>query len=222
MWQEKDKSLFREFEFKDFNEAFAFMQAVAEIAASLNHHPKWTNEYNKIQIWLSTHSAGKVTEKDHELAGRIDRIYEKMVTSVNEPKLKQAKLYTDGGARGNPGPAAGAFIICKMDNSVVKKDAYYVGVSTNNQAEYQAVTAGMEAAGKLGVRKLNVFMDSELIVRQLNGQYKVKHPELIGHYQQVKSLADGFQSVTFTHVPRALNKQADAEVNRVLDEHSRK
>lgn len=219
MWQEKNKSLYREFKFKDFNQAFSFMQAVAEVAASLNHHPKWTNDYNKVEIWLTTHSAGEVTDKDRELAVRIDRIYEKMVTSVSEPKLKQAKLYTDGGARGNPGPAAGAFVICKMDDSVVKKHAFYVGVSTNNQAEYQALTAGLEEAGKLGARKLNVFMDSELLVRQLNGQYKVKHPEIVPHYQKVKILADGFDSITFTHVPRALNKQADVEVNRILDEH---
>lgn len=218
MWQEKNKSLYREFKFKDFNQAFSFMESVAEVATSLDHHPKWTNQYNKVQIWLSTHSSGKVTDKDHELANRIDRIYDSMITAPKTPKIVQAKLYSDGGARGNPGPAAGAFVICNMADNVVKKEAFYVGNTTNNQAEYQALIVGLEEAGKLGVRKLNVFMDSELIVKQINGQYKVKHPDLLPHYQKVKILTDGFESVSFTHVPRALNKEADKEVNRILDE----
>jgi|SRR3990167_161952 len=222
MWQEKNKSLYRQFEFKDFNEAFAFIQSIAEIAATLDHHPKWTNDYNKVEIWLSTHSADKVTEKDRELASRINRVYEKMTSEEKEPKLAQAKLYVDGGARGNPGPAAGAFIICNLADSVVKKDALYFGIATNNQAEYQALIKGLAAAGRLDVKRLQVFLDSELVVRQLNGQYRVKNKELQPLHQKVKVLSDGFAAITFTHVPRALNKEADAEVNRILDKHSRK
>jgi 4a-hydroxytetrahydrobiopterin dehydratase len=72
MWQEKENSLYKSFQFKDFNEAFGFMRRVAEIAEELNHHPKWANEWNKVEIWLSTHSEGKVTEKDRSLAAKID------------------------------------------------------------------------------------------------------------------------------------------------------
>lgn len=218
MWQEKAKGLYRQFEFKDFNEAFTFMQAVAEVAASLDHHPKWTNDYNKVEIWLTTHSAGKVTDKDREMASRINRVYEKMEAQEKLPKLAQAKLYVDGGARGNPGPAAGAYIICNLADSVVKKDAHYFGITTNNQAEYQALIKGLTAAGRLGAKKLQVFLDSELVVRQLNGQYRVKNRELQPLHQKVKVLSDSFATISFTHVPRALNKQADAEVNRILDE----
>lgn len=77
MWQEKNKKLYREFKFKDFKRAFDFMSKVAAIAEGMNHHPKWTNEYNRVEIWLSSHDAGDtVTDKDRQLAGKIDNIYE--------------------------------------------------------------------------------------------------------------------------------------------------
>ena len=77
MWQDKNNQLYKKFEFKDFTEAFAFMTRVAEAAEQANHHPKWLNEWNKVKIWLTSHDAGdKVTEKDHQLAKKIDEIYE--------------------------------------------------------------------------------------------------------------------------------------------------
>ncbi|HLG90806.1 MAG TPA: 4a-hydroxytetrahydrobiopterin dehydratase [Candidatus Saccharimonadales bacterium] len=76
MWGEKGGSLYRRLEFEDFKQAFEFMEKVAKAAEAQNHHPKWQNEYNKVEIWLSTHSAGKITDKDHKLAEAIDKIYE--------------------------------------------------------------------------------------------------------------------------------------------------
>lgn len=77
MWQEKDKKLYRRFDFKDFPAAFAFMSKVAQAAEKMNHHPTWTNTYNKVEIWLSTHSAGdRITDKDRQLADKIDKAYE--------------------------------------------------------------------------------------------------------------------------------------------------
>ena len=76
MWQDKDGALYRAWKFKDFTEAFAFMTAIAKLAEQMDHHPKWTNEYNKLEIWLSSHDAGgKVTEKDKQMAAAIDAIY---------------------------------------------------------------------------------------------------------------------------------------------------
>jgi 4a-hydroxytetrahydrobiopterin dehydratase len=75
MWEEKDNRLYREFKFKDFKQAFGFMKRVAGAAEAMNHHPTWTNEYNKVEIWLSTHSESKITDKDYSLAKEIDRIY---------------------------------------------------------------------------------------------------------------------------------------------------
>jgi ribonuclease HI len=217
MWQEKDGRLYRSFEFKDFKQAFDFMQKVAAAAESQNHHPKWTNEWNKVEIWLSTHSAGDtVTDKDRELAETISGIYQNKEGNSN---LEQAKLFTDGGSRGNPGPSAIAFVICKMDDTVVEKSGSYIGETTNNQAEYQALKAGLERTQQLGVRELLVNMDSELVVKQINGQYKIKNAELLPHYSAIKKLAGNFEQIDFAHVPRALNAIADKEVNRILDDH---
>jgi 4a-hydroxytetrahydrobiopterin dehydratase len=76
MWQEQGEHLYRQFKFKDFKQAFDFMIKVAEAAENLQHHPRWTNEYSVVDIWLSTHSEGKVTDQDHQLSKQIDRIYE--------------------------------------------------------------------------------------------------------------------------------------------------
>lgn len=134
--------------------------------------------------------------------------------------LMEAKLYTDGGSRGNPGPSAGAFVISKMDDNVVEKSGFLIGVTTNNQAEYQALLQGLQRCVELGIRKLNVFMDSELIVKQLNGVYKIKNKELKPHYLAVKKLQGKFEKISFNHVPRAVNKEADTEVNRILDQQA--
>lgn len=215
MWQDKNGELYRQFEFKDFKQAFEFMSKVAEAAEAQNHHPKWQNEYNKVDIWLSTHSAGKVTDKDHQLAEAIDNIFE--LKKSSNTGVKQAKLFTDGGSRGNPGPSAIAYLICKMDDTVVEKSGSYIGVTTNNQAEYQALKAGLQAAHDLGVKQLIVNMDSELVIKQLNGLYKIKNQDLMPHYEHAKRLAGKFQEIIFQHVPRKLNAAADAEVNRILD-----
>src|SRR3990167_7118814 len=218
MWQEKDKQLYKRFEFKDFKGAFDFMMKVVALAEAQNHHPRWQNEWNKVEIWLSTHSEGKVTDKDNKLARAIDVLFKAKNDVEPALDLVEAKLYTDGGSRGNPGKAGGAFVICKMDDNVVEKSGFYIGIATNNQAEYQALLKGLQKSAELGIRKLNVFMDSELVVKQLNGLYKIKNKNLEPLFRQVKELAERFDEISFTHVPRALNKEADNEVNRILDE----
>ncbi len=132
--------------------------------------------------------------------------------------LEQAKLYTDGGSRGNPGHSAAAFVICKMDDSVVEKSGQYLGMATNNQAEYYGFIRGLERARELGIDKVSLLSDSQLVVNQMKGLYKVKNQELAPLHQQAKELADSFERVSFTYVPRELNKIADGEVNRILDE----
>lgn len=221
MWIEKNKQLYRQFEFKDFKQAFEFMETVAEQAEKMDHHPTWTNSYNKVEIWLSTHSAGgEVTDKDRQLAAAIDAIYE--AKKLPGGNLTDAKLFTDGGSRGNPGPSAIAFVICKMDDTVVEKAGEYIGDTTNNQAEYQALKAGLNRAHELGIKKLIVNLDSELVVKQINGLYKIKNQELVPHYNHAKRLAGKFEHIIFQHVPRALNASADKEVNRILDAQGRK
>jgi ribonuclease HI len=138
--------------------------------------------------------------------------------------LEEAKLYTDGGSRGNPGDSACAFVICKMDDTVVEKSGYYMGTATNNQAEYQGQIKGLERCRDLGIDKVQLHSDSQLVVNQMNGFYKVKNQELAPLHQQLKELADSFEKVTFHYIPRALNAEADKEVNRILDaqEHEKR
>jgi ribonuclease HI len=135
--------------------------------------------------------------------------------------LDEAKIYTDGGSRGNPGDSSCAYAICKLDDTVVEKSGFYLGMATNNQAEYLGFKKGLERARDLGIDKINLFSDSQLVVNQMNGIYKVKNQELAPLHQDVKALANSFEKITFNYIPRELNKLADGEVNRILDEHQR-
>jgi len=130
--------------------------------------------------------------------------------------MSKATLYTDGGARGNPGPAGiGAVLKIGEQEFLFKK---YIGETTNNQAEYQALILGLEKAKEHGVAELSCFLDSELVVKQLNREYKVKDKDLAVQFMKIWNILPEFKKVTFTHVRREQNKTADRLVNEVLDE----
>lgn len=133
------------------------------------------------------------------------------------PNLHEAKLFADGGSRGNPGPSATGFAIVNMDNDTVVKNGTYIGITTNNQAEYQALKLGMEEALKHNVRILHVYMDSMLVVNQMKGVFKVKNRDLWPIYEAIRALVPRFERISFSHIPRELNKIADGAVNEVLD-----
>ena len=106
MWQKQNNQLYKEFKFRDFAEAFEFMKEVAALAEARNHHPRWLNEWNKVQFWLYTHSAGGVTEQDEGFAKDIDESFEKIEKLRKEVPAKslkhqEVKVYADGGSRGN-------------------------------------------------------------------------------------------------------------------------
>ncbi len=222
-WQEKDNELYREFKFKDFKEAFTFMEAVAGEAERRQHHPRWENEWNVVRIWLSTHDAGnKVTEKDTSFAKEIDSIHRAArkrpeKAAVPAGTYKHVKLFSDGGSRGNPGPSASGFVLLDEHDTVILKSGVYLGITTNNQAEYQSLKFGLEQARKLGAQEVEVYMDSLLVINQMKGVFKVKNRDLWPIHEAIKELAKSFKSVTYAHVPRELNKLADAEVNQTLD-----
>lgn len=218
MWKTVDDKLYKKFTFKDFVEAVAFMNQVASLAEEMNHHPKMQNTYSTVELWLSTHEAGdKVTAKDKDLAARIDSILagEKPAPSMRAPK--QIKMYSDGGSRGNPGPSASGYVLMDMDGNIIKKAGVYLGITTNNQAEYHSLKFGLEEALKMGAQEVAVHMDSLLVVNQMKGIFKVKNRDLWPIYEAIKKLATKFTKVTYAHVPRELNKLADAEVNETLD-----
>jgi ribonuclease HI len=133
-------------------------------------------------------------------------------------------LYADGGSRGNPGPAgAGAVVFDSLGKRILEV-ADYLGVATNNIAEYEAVLRGLTKLRDeylpehLGKASLTVKMDSKLVIEQLKGNYKVKHPNLVPRYLEIKNLISrSFPSIEFIHVPREQNKDADALANRAMD-----
>jgi ribonuclease HI len=126
-------------------------------------------------------------------------------------------IYTDGGARGNPGPAAAAGVIIVNEGKIVEELSEFLGTATNNVAEYRALAMTLRRAKELGFERVTVHMDSELIVRQLNGLYRVKDPKMLELYSQVRRLLREFSDWKAVHVPRSENKHADELVNAVLD-----
>ena len=130
----------------------------------------------------------------------------------------EATLFADGGSRGNPGHAASAAVLVNESGAVLREVGRYLGVATNNVAEWTALLDGLAAAKDMGVARLAVRLDSELVVRQLTGQYRVKHENLRPLYARAKALLSQFDQVDVRHVRRNENKLADALVNRILDE----
>jgi ribonuclease HI len=131
--------------------------------------------------------------------------------------LEEAKLFADGGSRGNPGPSASGYVLYDMDDNIVVKKGVYLGITTNNQAEYQALRFGLEEALRSGVRTVHVYLDSMLVVNQMLGIFQVKNRDLWPIHDAIKKQVAQFKQVNFTHVPRALNKEADSAVNEALD-----
>lgn len=126
-------------------------------------------------------------------------------------------IHVDGGSRGNPGPAAVAAVLSSTDGDVVAEAKETIGVASNNVAEYKAVLLGLARAAELGATEVEVVNDSELVQKQVNGLYKVKHPDMKPLHAQAVDAFKQFQSWQIRSVPRAQNKHADALVNQALD-----
>jgi ribonuclease HI len=132
----------------------------------------------------------------------------------------EATLFADGGSRGNPGPAASGAILLDPAGELVEEIGAYLGVTTNNVAEWTALVLGLEAAAKRGIRRLAIRLDSELVVKQLRGEYRVKHAGLQPLHRRAVQLLRAFAEVDIRHVPRKQNAMADKLVNRLLDQEA--
>lgn len=130
---------------------------------------------------------------------------------------KKLVINTDGGARGNPGPAGIGVVIKSESGDMVYQYGGFIGVATNNVAEYKALIKALEEARHLGAGEVRIQMDSELIVKQMQGVYKIKEPTLKGLAQEVFGLLNNFSKFSFHHVRREFNKEADAMVNQAID-----
>jgi ribonuclease HI len=131
---------------------------------------------------------------------------------------KRTRLFTDGAARGNPGPAGAGAVIISPDGHVVAKIGKFLGDSTNNVAEYMGLILGLRRAKAMGIKELEVLSDSELLVKQLGGEYAVKAEHLVPLHQEAQALLKAFPWIQVRHIPREENAQADAMSNRAIDE----
>jgi len=182
-------------------------------------HEKYVNDeamMNQFRKYYGNTVTGSTIVKVVKYSYSNHKHNEDVVTNTNS--LTEAKLFTDGGSRGNPGPSATGVILQDMDGNVVTNTGKYLGITTNNQAEYQAVLQGLELAKERGVRIVHVYMDSLLVVNQMVGIFKIKNRDLWPIHQAVKNMLAQFEKVSFTHIPREMNKLADTEVNKALDD----
>ena len=131
--------------------------------------------------------------------------------------MKNLSVYVDGGSRGNPGPAAIGVAIFEGKGKPVKEFNKYIGVATNNIAEYNAVIYGLQEALMLKADKIELNLDSELVAEQLKGEYRVKNAALKPLFEQARHLISGFKEVTIKHIPREKNKVADKLVNKAMN-----
>jgi ribonuclease HI len=137
----------------------------------------------------------------------------------NTTDLSHVIVYSDGGSRGNPGPSASGFVIMNDREHVIHEGGMYLGITTNNQAEYHGVRLGLEKALAMGARTVDFRIDSLLVVNQMNGIYKIKNRELWPIHERIQELASQFDKVTFSHVKREFNQLADGMVNKILNAH---
>ncbi len=150
-------------------------------------------------------------------ASQHGRLFPEPAAQKNEGRSSPVIANIDGGARGNPGPAAYGIVLRKADGSPLLAVGKCVGRATNNVAEYYGLIAALDAAAERGVRRLRVESDSELLVRQMRGEYKVKSPDLRPLHERAERLARGFEHFEIAHVPREKNREADRLVNAALD-----
>lgn len=158
---------------------------------------------------------------------KLQRILERAATSFEngnghepapEPVISRVRLYSDGAARGNPGLAGAGAVLVEPSGQVVDRIGKFLGTQTNNFAEYMGLLLGLRRARELSVREVEVFADSELMLRQLGGRYQVKSTSLRPLYEEALTLLNDFERVKLVHVPREMNRAADEMSNRAIDE----
>jgi ribonuclease HI/ADP-ribose pyrophosphatase YjhB (NUDIX family) len=141
------------------------------------------------------------------------------VDDINTANPTHVIIHSDGGSRGNPGPSAAGFVIMDQYDHLLQEGGVYLGITTNNQAEYHGVRLGLEKALEMGMRSVDFRLDSLLVVNQMNNVYKIKNRELWPIHERIRELVAQFDRVTFSHVRREFNQLADGMVNKILNAH---
>jgi ribonuclease HI len=173
-----------------------------------NIHQEGLTESAKLLLGISQQQVQSVKEK--ELLGSD-------VTKATD--ISHLIIYSDGGSRGNPGPSASGFVIMDSGEHVLHEGGMYLGITTNNVAEYHGVRLGLEKALEMGAKTVDFRIDSLLVVNQMNDIYQIKNRELWPINERIHELVSKFDKVTFTHVRREFNQLADGMVNKILNAH---
>lgn len=173
----------------------------------------------EIQQYETTESTSVLIKTAHSSS---DSISETAINAKNTSVGRRLIIYSDGGSRGNPGPSASGFIVMDENQNVIHEGGVYLGITTNNQAEYHGVRLGLEKALELGARTVDFRIDSLLVVNQMKGIYTIKNRDLWPINERIRELIAKFDKVTFTHVRREFNQLADGMVNKILNVHDSK
>jgi len=195
--------------------------------AESNRPIKLSGNYNKYKYSLmSDFQQNELTDLTQLLLGIIqqEEITDKTFKTVKVSGAKNTSdgavtIFSDGGSRGNPGPSAAGFVVLDSSQQVIAQGGEYLGITTNNQAEYHGVRIGLEKAIELKFKRVDFKIDSMLVVNQMKGYYKIKNRELWPVHERIRELMKQFDKVTFNHVAREFNQLADGMVNKTLDEH---
>ena len=191
---------------------------------SLGQEPiRLSKKYDKY-IWKKTSEIqqDEITDSTNLILGfSQDRVSVREAMVANDvTDTTKLIVYSDGGSRGNPGPSAASFVVLNTAEEVIDQGGQYLGLTTNNQAEYHGVRLGLERAIELGAHTVDFRSDSMLVVNQMNGIYTIKNRELWPIYERIQELIGHFDKVTFTHVRREFNALADGLVNKTLNQHA--
>ncbi len=193
------------------------------------HHDLKLSENYSESVWQSIGEvqSSSVTDLTQLILGIIHQedITDKSIKSSKKEQvdtgLADVVIFADGGSRGNPGPSASGFVIMDNKNNVLARGGEYLGITTNNQAEYHGVRLGLEKALEMGLKSVDFRLDSMLVVNQMNGVYTIKNRDLWPINERIRDLMSKFDHVSYHHVPRDMNQLADSEVNKTLDAHDK-
>lgn len=206
--------------------AIQYAVIVYTVTLAPQQHPiTLSGNYNKYKWYsMSNIHQNELTDLSQLLLGIIQQEEfidkHKLIdetNDVNKSTEDSVTVFTDGGSRGNPGPSASGYVIVNYLDEVIDEGGEYLGITTNNQAEYQGVLLGLKRAIELGYKKINFKIDSMLVVNQMKGVYKIKNRELWPVHERIHMLMSQCDRVSFTHVNREFNQLADGMVNKTLD-----
>lgn len=202
-----------------------YVVIVFRVKLAEGHHDTQLGANYNASRWIGRDeiASGQLTDLTQLLLGIVAQADAVHQADTLAPRPQQdntiVTLFSDGGSRGNPGPSAAGYVIVDRANQVIDQGGEYLGVTTNNQAEYHAVRLGLERVLELGYLRVEAKIDSMLVVNQMKGVYSIKNRDLWPINERIRELVKKFDKVIFTHVRREYNQLADGMVNKTLDAH---